>query len=162
MINQDYCYKAQKYKEKYLQLKLLYGGLLDNKMLKINYTSMFSTNYSIKQHSQTTKDTQESHYESTQSFSVYSSIKDDLNINKDQFITNIENNMINNNTNISIEENNFDNDELVKYLKLAIKYNYQVNIIFSNESIMDKLIKKLGDKVNDPNEWLLQLDSYQF
>ena len=67
--------------------------------------------------------------------------------------------MIHNNINISIEENNFDKDEFIKYLELAIKYCYKVNINFSNKDSMDNIIKKLGNKINNPNEWLLQLDS---
>jgi hypothetical protein len=158
MTNNLYYYKAQKYRNKYHQLKLLYGGLVDDKIFTINYTSMTSKDYSIKQNSHTIKDNKESHYESSsQSYYVYSSIKDSL--IKDQSITNIENYMKNNNTNISIEENNFDKDEFIKYLELAIKYNYKVNINFldKTDSKMNKLFIKLGDKVNDPNMWLEEL-----
>ena len=49
-------------------------------------------------------------------------------------------------------------DEFKKYLELAIKYSYKVNIKFSNKEIMDKLVKNLGDKINDPNELLSKLE----
>ena len=157
--NNFYKDKAQKYKKKYIQLKILYGGILDTKTLNINYTSMISDDYYIKQNSQTINDTKSSHYESKQSFYVYSSIKDDIVTNKKQFITNIENNMKSNNINISIEENNFDMNEFIEYLKLACNYNYKVNITFPDnvESGMNELVKKLGEKVNEPIEWLKEL-----
>jgi hypothetical protein len=161
MTDQLYYSKAQKYKRKYLQLRLLRGGVY-NKQLNINFNSMTINDHSIEQNIKTSKDNDHSHYESNQSVYVYSSIKDELiNDTKKKTITNIENNMINENTNISIDENNFDKNELIEYLKLAIKYEYKVNITFSNIDencekidIMNNIIKKLGDKVNDPNEWL--------
>jgi hypothetical protein len=161
MINQQYYSKALKYKKKYIQLRLLKGGVF-NKKFNINFNKMSSNDYSIGQNIKTTKDNDHSHYESTQSIYMYSSIKDEsINDVRKKSITNIENNMKNENTDISIEENNFNKDELIEYLKLAIKYNYKVNIKFSNIDddcskieIINKIIKKLGDKINDPNEWL--------
>lgn len=164
MINQKYYSKALKYKKKYLQLRLLKGGTF-NKKFNINFNTMSSNDYSIKQNIKSSKDNEHSHYESTQNIYMYSSIKDEMiNDIRKKSITNIENNMKNENTNISIEENNFNKDELIEYLKLAIKYNYKVNITFSDIDddckkieIINDIIKKLGDKINDPNEWLLHI-----
>jgi len=164
MINQTYYAKAQKYKKKYLQLRLLRGGVY-NKQFNINFNSMTPNDHSVEQNIKTSKDNDHSHYESNQRVYVYSSIKDELiNETKKKTIANIENNMINENTNISIDENNFDKNELIEYLKLAIKYGYKVNITFSNIDencekieIMNNIIQKLGDNVNDPNEWLRHL-----
>lgn len=169
MINQSYYVKARKYKQKYLKLRLLTGGVYD-KIFNINFNSMSSNDYSIKQIIKTSKDNDHSHYESNQSVYVYSSVKDGLiNDTIKKSISNIENNMENENTNISIEVNNFNKDNLLKYLNLAIKYNYKVNITFSNIDencekidIMNNIIKKLGNKVNDPNEWLLHILSLDF
>lgn len=164
MINQTYYAKAQKYKKKYLQLRLLRGGVY-NKLFNINFNSMTPNDHSVEQNIKTSKDNDHSHYESNQRVYVYSSIKDELiNETKKKTIANIENNMIHGDTNISIDENNFDKNELIEYLKLAIKYGYKVNITFSNIDencekieIMNNIIQKLGDNVNDPNEWLRHL-----
>jgi len=169
MINQSYYAKARKYKQKYLQLRLLTGGVYD-KIFNINFNSMSSNDHSIEQNIKTSKDNDHSHYESNQSIYVYSSIKDGLiNETRRKSINNIENNMNNENTNISIEENNFNKDDLIEFLNLAIKYDYKVKITFSNIDencekidIMNNIIKKLGNKVNDPNEWLIHILSLEF
>lgn len=161
MINQSYYAKARKYKQKYLQLRLLTGGVYD-KIFNINFNSMSTNDNYIKQNLKTSKDNDHSHYESSQSVYVYSSVNDELiNDTRKKSISNIENNMKNENTNISIEENNFNKDDLIEFLNLAIKYNYKVNITFSNIDencekieIINFIIKKLGEKINDPNEWL--------
>lgn len=130
-MDEDYFkYKFDKYKEKYERLKSLLINQNSEKILNIKYTSLISSDDYYESEIKTVKDIPYSHYESKQFTSYYSSTNDDDLLNEIMKVNleDLKDKMETENDNIFIEENFFNKNLLKKYIKLAKKNNYKINV----------------------------------
>lgn len=154
--------KALKYKRKYL---LLRGGEPE-KIFHINFDLTENNTNMIRCKIDSHGGEKETykHYYSSQYISIYESKLETGTVDKtmEWCKENIKYNMENNIKDIYQTIYNLNPNEIIDYLRLAVKYNYKVELTLSN--IMNKTDNKLMkiisdmDKINDPTIWIQKIN----